>query len=213
MKKKKMKSGGSNKYFLVYKPFNMLCKFTNENSESQSTKKVLSDLSFNFPINVYPLGRLDADSEGLLILSDDKKLNHLLLNPHFQHSRSYLAQVEGDITDQAISKLERGVEIKIDSKIYLTKPCKSQKIDPPSFICQRDPPIRLRKNSPTSWVSIVLNEGKNRQIRKMLAVVGFPCLRLIRIKIEDLDLFQMQPGEVKQIEKNLIYKLLKINER
>ena len=165
-------------YCITYKPFNVLSQFT-----SGEGKPTLKDF-FDVPTDVYAVGRLDYDSEGLLILTNDKKLNHQLLNPLFAHEREYWVQVEGEITKQAISDLQKGVDITVDGKIYRTKSCKVVLCTTPPIVADRNPPIRYRKNIATSWVKLILAEGKNRQVRKMTAAVGFPTLRLIRYRIE-----------------------------
>ncbi len=196
-----------NKYFIVYKPFNVLSQFT-----SHEGKKSLKDF-FNVPSNVYPVGRLDYDSEGLLILTDDKRLNNYLLNPLHEHEREYYVQVEGNINSNAIAELQNGVSININGKIYHTKKCKANILEPSFKIAKRDPPIRFRKNIPESWLSIILTEGKNRQVRKMTAKAGFPTLRLIRYRIEKITLQKMKPGEMKVLSHTELYNLLQIKER
>jgi 23S rRNA pseudouridine2457 synthase len=191
------------RYFVIYKPYGMLPQFTDD-----SSRPVLGDL-FAFPKDVYPVGRLDMDSEGLLLITDDKSLNHKLLNPKFKHSKEYLVQVDGAINQEAITKLERGVIIKHKKMDYKTLPAKAKIIDVPS-LPERNPPIRYRKSIPTSWISLTLGEGKNRQVRKMTASVGFPTLRLVRDKIENLTLGEMKPGEVIELEMDVIYKALKV---
>lgn len=190
------------RYFIIYKPYGMLSQFSKEGNYA-----TLADL-FDFPKDVYPLGRLDADSEGLLIITNDKNLNYKLLHPKFKHNRTYLAQVEGAIDNEAIEKLQKGVEININGQPHKTLPAKAKIINAPKEIEERNPPIRFRKNIPTSWIELSLAEGKNRQVRKMTAVVGYPTLRLIRIKIENLQLFPLKSGEVKEISKKQIYRLL-----
>jgi len=180
----------------------MLSQFSKE--EEQQT---LADLS-NFPKDVYPVGRLDSDSEGLLILTNDKELNHRLLNPKFKHERTYLSQVEGLITSQAIDQLCKGVTITIDGKPHQTFPAKARVLMMDPILPDRNPPIRFRKNSSTSWIELTLHEGKNRQVRKMTAAVGFPTLRLVRTAIEGIKLEGMKPGEVKELSKDKIYHLL-----
>jgi 23S rRNA pseudouridine2457 synthase len=187
------------RYFITYKPFGMLSQFTKEGDH-----KTLADLKFNFPKDVYPVGRLDADSEGLLLLTNDKAINHKLLDPKFKHNRTYLAQVEGVFSEEAKSKLEKGVSISVDGEKYQTLPCKIE-IVPEAILPERNPPVRFRKNIPTSFIKISLREGKNRQVRKMTAAVGFPTLRLIRIAIEKIVLENTQPGEVKEITQDELY--------
>lgn len=190
------------RYFIIHKPYGMLSQFSKEGNHT-----TLADL-YNFPKDVYPVGRLDADSEGLLILTNDKFLNNQLLNPKHRHERTYWVQVDGAITNEAIQQLKLGVNINVNGKIYKTLPAKAKIIATPNEIEEREPPIRFRKDIPTSWIEISLTEGKNRQVRKMTAAVGFPTLRLIRVKIEDLNLFPLKCGEVKEMPKNDIYRLL-----
>ena len=195
------------KYFVIYKPFNVLSQFTTEHE-----KKTLKDF-FDVPAGVYPIGRLDYDSEGLLILSDDKYLNNYLLNPLYEHEREYWVQVEGTITQRAVTDLEQGVSININGRIYLTKKCVAQVIPQPVDLAERDPPIRYRKNIPESWLKIILTEGKNRQVRKMTAKTGFPTLRLIRYRIEKVTIGHLQPGEMKMLSHTELYNLLQIQKR
>ena len=192
------------KYFVVYKPFNVLSQFT-----SQEGKQTLKDF-FDVPVDVYSVGRLDYDSEGLLILTNDKNLNNSLLNPLLAHEREYWVQVEGYITSDAIMQLQQGVEINIDGKIHHTKKCFAKKIEGEPKLPKRDPPIRFRKNITDTWVKIILTEGKNRQVRKMTAKVGYPTLRLIRYRIEKINIESLQPGEMKILSKGEMYNLLNI---
>ena len=151
------------KYFVVHKPFNVLSQFT-----SQDGKKTLKDF-FDVPANVYPVGRLDYDSEGLLILTNDSLLNNYLLNPLNNHEREYWVQVEGNISAEAIEQIEKGVAINAGGKMYNTRKCRAEKILQPVQIKERNPPIRYRKNIPETWLKLILTEGKNRQVRKMTA--------------------------------------------
>lgn len=166
-------------------------------------------IDFEFPKNVYPLGRLDENSEGLLLLSDDKKLNHLLLNPEFEHSRIYRVQVQGTVTNKDVKKMASGIEIALNSGKYMTKPCKVKQIKKPENLPDRKYPISDRL--PTSWLEMTLTEGKFHQVRKMTAGAGFPCLRLMRVAIEDIRLETMQPGEVRELKRDVVYKRLHID--
>lgn len=177
------------KYILFNKPYGVLSQF-----KSESGHPGLMD--FQFPADVYPAGRLDHDSEGALLLTDDGPFIKKLLDPKFAHSRTYLVQVDGDITPQAIDLLQKGVDI----QGYHTKKCIVEKVENPN-VPDRNPPIRYRKNIPTSWIKITLTEGKNRQVRHMTAKVGFPTLRLLRIKIGKLELGTLQVGTWKEISK------------
>lgn len=181
-------------YYLIYKPYLMMSQFSREGD-----KATLADLDFRFPSDVYPVGRLDADSEGLLLLTSDKQLNHRLLNPKFQHDRTYYVQVDGALTADACAQLSAGVTISVDGKPYHTRPADARPLVEPA-LPERVPPIRYRAAIPTSWLSIRLHEGKNRQVRRMTAAVGFPTLRLVRWAIEDLTAEGMQPGDVRQLD-------------
>jgi 23S rRNA pseudouridine2457 synthase len=176
------------KYYKIYKPYGVLSQFTDKEG-----RQVLSTL-FNFPPDVYSVGRLDMDSEGILIITNDKRLTDRLLNPQNKVQKEYYVQVEGIPEDQDINHLRNGVIIQ--NKITL--PAIVKRIDIPP-VPERNPPIRQRKFIPDSWMSIAIHEGRNRQIRKMCAAVGFPVLRLIRIRINRLQLGKMQPGEVKKL--------------
>jgi len=146
--------------------------------------------------DVYPVGRLDYDSEGLLLLTNDSSVNHQLLHPSFEHKRTYWVQVDGAITKDAIEKLSKGVAINIDGKQYKTNKAVLKILADNLKVPDRNPPIRFRKSIPTSWVSIELTEGKNRQVRKMFASVGYPVLRLIRSQLGNYNIDKMQPGDL-----------------
>ncbi len=193
------------RYFIIYKPYDVLCQFSPEEN-----KKTLADLGFPFPKDVYPVGRLDEDSEGLLILTNDKSLNSQLLNPVRKHNRTYWVQVEGLFSAEAAKEIENGVFIKVKDKEYLSLPGKVIPILEPQGIPDRIPPVRFRANIPTSWISLTLHEGKNRQVRKMTAKVGFPTLRLIRYSIENLILTKFIPAKVVELSEVEIYKLLRL---
>ncbi|MES2437972.1 MAG: pseudouridine synthase [Verrucomicrobiota bacterium] len=168
-----------------HKPYGVLCQFTPD----QPGQKTLAD--FGFPPGVYPVGRLDMDSEGLLLLSDEPGFNNRLLDPKAAHPRTYLAQVEGLPTREAVAALNRGG---IPIQNYRTLPGKVRLLDAEPPVDPRDPPVRFRKEIPTSWLELQLIEGKNRQVRKMTAAVGFPTLRLIRVRIGRLDSGSLSQG-------------------
>ncbi|MEO6813158.1 MAG: pseudouridine synthase [Ginsengibacter sp.] len=193
-----------NKYFIVHKPFNVLSQFT-----SADGKKTLKDF-FNVPPDVYPVGRLDYDSEGLLILTNDKKLNRLLLDPLHLHEREYWVQVEGNVSQKTIDLLQEEMPINIKGKIYHTGKCTAEIFGFAPKVNERIPPVRFRKSVPDSWIKIILTEGKNRQVRKMTAHIGFPTLRLIRYRIEKVALKGLHPGEMKTISQSELYNLLQI---
>lgn len=167
------------------KPFGVLSQFTRETP----VQRTLAE--FNFPPGVYPLGRLDADSEGLLLLGDEAKLNQALLNPQNGHLRRYWAQVERVPGPEDMARLSRGPTIQGRK----TLPCKAWILSPQPELPERDPPIRFRKSVPTCWIALELTEGKNRQVRRMTAAVGFPTLRLVRVQIGELPLGGLAPGE------------------
>jgi len=169
---------------LFNKPYGVLSQFTPEAGH-------LALDGFGFPAGVYAAGRLDHDSEGALLLTDDGRLIKKLLDPKNEHPRTYLVQVDGQITEEALTKLSKGVVI----KGYRTKPCVAEMTVPPEDLWERIPPVRYRANIPTSWILLTLIEGKNRQVRHMTAAVGFPTLRLIRVKIGKLTLEGLKPGE------------------
>lgn len=178
---------------LFNKPFGVLSQFTPEGGHPALD-------AFGFPPEVYAAGRLDHDSEGALLLTDNGKLIKKLLDPKFEHPRTYLAQVEGEITADALQQLSRGVEI----KGYRTRPCKAERAEQPEALWERVPPIRYRANIPTSWVRLTLIEGKNRQVRRMTAAVGFPTLRLIRVQIGNIALGGLQPGEWREVTERVL---------
>ncbi len=191
-----------NYYFQLYKPYQVLSQFSPEVG-----KQTLADF-FDVPKDVYPVGRLDFDSEGLLLLTNDKQLNHRLLHPSFFHQRSYWVQVDGAINENAMTSLSNGVDINLDGKIYHTKKAIAKLFETDPIVPDRNPPIRFRKEIPAPWIELILTEGKNRQVRKMTAKVGFPTLRLIRNSIEDICLNNMQPGEMISLSEAEIYQKL-----
>ncbi|MBK8516290.1 MAG: pseudouridine synthase [Saprospiraceae bacterium] len=193
------------KYYVFYKPYNVLTQFTKEREDHNT----LSDY-LNVEKDVYPVGRLDKDSEGLLLLTNDKSINDKLLNPIKKHKRSYFVQVENEVSENAIDALIKGVDIKLEKGSYRTKPCSVKKLSKPPVLPERNPPIRVRQNIPTSWALIELTEGKNRQVRKMFASVGFPVLRLVRTQIEDLKLNKLDPGKYYTLGAEELCKLLNI---
>lgn len=182
-------------YYVIYKPYNILSQFTDEGN-----KKGLNSI-LSLPKDCYPVGRLDADSEGLLLITNDKSVNTRLLNPKSQHKREYLVQVDGDITEEALQNLRSGVMIKVDGKSYATLPADAEKISEPE-LPPRNPPVRFRKSIPTSWIKLSIVEGKNRQVRHMTAAVGFPTLRLVRSQIGKLRLGAMLPGDVIEMDRS-----------
>jgi len=193
-------------YYIIYKPYLVLSQFSQpaETSADTGLKQTLKDF-FDVPKDVYPVGRLDNDSEGLLILTNDATINNRLLHPSFGHEREYWVQVEGEITQDAIRQLREGLLINIDGKPFRTAKAKAEKFQSPPPVPPRVPPIRVRKNIPDSWIKLILTEGKNRQVRKMTAKIGFPTLRLIRHRIARLTIEGLDPGEMRVLTESEIY--------
>jgi 23S rRNA pseudouridine2457 synthase len=184
-------------YILFYKPFGVLSQFT-----SEAGHQSLANFG-PFPEDFYAAGRLDADSEGLLFLTNDADVNHRLTDPKFEHDRTYLVQVEGTPDDNDLLHLKNGVMI--EGK--LTKPAKASKINHDPDLPPRNSPIRFRKHIPTSWLEMTLREGRNRQVRKMTAAVGHPTLRLVRTAITFLSIFGLHPGEHRKLTVDEVQKL------
>ncbi len=177
----------------------MLCQFTPEHG-----KTCLGDL-LQLSKDVYPVGRLDENSEGLLILSNDGQFKHQLLDPEFEHSRSYWAQLDGKITQEAIDQLQNGVTIKLKNSSYHTLPTVVEQIDDPP-VQERAVRVDYNREKGYSWIKITLREGKNRQVRKMTAAVGFPTARLIRCSIGELQLGNLAPGDLMSVNENWLRK-------
>ncbi|MEZ4965778.1 MAG: pseudouridine synthase [Saprospiraceae bacterium] len=191
--------------YAIYKPYGMLSQFTPE----QAGQITLSDLEYPFSKDVYPVGRLDADSEGLLLLTNDKALVSKILDPENHTIKTYLVQVEGIPEESDLDKLRKGVEIRIKGKSHRTRPASVTMPDPSPALPPRTPPVRFRKTVPDCWLEIAIDEGKNRQVRRMCAAVGFPVLRLVRIAIGPIRLGEaplenMAPGAVRQLDHLLI---------
>ena len=172
-----------------HKPYGVLSQFTSDGSPNRPLA------GFGFPKDLYPIGRLDADSEGLLLLSDEPALNERLLHPRHAHEREYWAQVERIPTPEALAKLSAGVSIHGRA----TLPCRAWLLDPQPLIAPRIPPIRFRKSVPDCWIGLELVEGRNRQVRRMTAAIGYPTLRLIRVRIGAFQLGQLPSGGWKEL--------------
>ena len=172
---------------LLNKPFGVLPQFTDRGTEG-SARPTLSQ--FVDRAGVYPAGRLDMDSEGLMLLTDDGRLQARIADPKFKMAKIYLVQVEGEVTDEALEVLRRGVQLKDGP----TRPAEAERIADPD-LWPRDPPIRVRKSVPDSWIRLTLREGRNRQVRRMTAAVGHPTLRLVRWRVGDWALDGLAPGE------------------
>jgi 23S rRNA pseudouridine2457 synthase len=171
------------------KPYGVLSQFTPDGSPNRPLAE------FGFPSRVYPIGRLDADSEGLLLLSDEPELNERLLHPKRGHRRIYWAQVERVPDPAALAKLSRGPVIQSHKSL----PSRAWLLDPQPEVAPRGPPIRFRKNVPAAWIGLELIEGKNRQVRRMTAAVGHPTLRLVRVQIGEFELGDLAPGTWKEL--------------
>lgn len=188
-------SGTSTILVLFNKPFEVLCQFTPEGG-----KRTLAEF-IKMP-NVYAAGRLDFDSEGLLVLTNNGKLQQAISHPRFKLAKTYWVQVEGDITDAALHALNTGVMLNDGP----TLPAIAEKIPPPP-IWDRTPPIRERKHIPTAWISLTIKEGRNRQVRRMTAATGFPTLRLIRAQIGPWSINGMKPGELKVLDEEQLHQV------
>lgn len=172
---------------LFNKPYDVLCQFTDEGSG----RPTLADF-IRVP-GVYPAGRLDRDSEGLLLLTDDGRLQARIADPRFKLPKSYLVQIEGDVTDAALASLRQGVLLKDG----MTRPAEAERIAAPT-LWPRDPPVRFRKTVPDCWIRLTIREGRNRQVRRMTAAIGHPTLRLVRWRIGDWTLDGVAPGECRE---------------
>jgi len=181
------------RHFIHHKPFGYLCQFVCE-----LPKKKLVGSLFNFPEGTMAIGRLDEQSEGLLLLTTDGQISEYIRSRKIE--KEYYAQVDGLITDEAILALQKGVKIGIREVKYLTKPCKVFRLEIDPGFAPRTRKIRDDRHGPTSWVSITLSEGKYRQVRKMTAAAGFPTLRLVRVRIGNITLSDLSPGEVREVE-------------
>jgi 23S rRNA pseudouridine2457 synthase len=188
------------RYILFYKPYGVLCQFS-QDTPNRSTLKDYIQIP-----DVYPVGRLDWDSEGLVVLTSNGQLQHRLSNPKFAHPRTYWVQVERIPDTNALYKLETGIAI----QDYITRPASVRILPEDPILPERNPPIRFRKNIPTAWVEITLTEGKNRQVRRMTAAVGFPTLRLVRVSIAHMKLDNLEIGHWREISTQELIKLQNI---
>lgn len=186
----------SSSSFKIYKPFGYLSQFSN-NQTRRKNKKLLGEL-FDFPEATMAIGRLDQDSEGLLLLTTEGIISEEIRSSRFE--KEYYVQVDGIISEMKLEQLRQGVEIGVHGKKFLTSPCKASLLTPAPDFPPRGRKIRDTRHGPTSWISITLTEGKFRQVRKMTAAVGYPTLRLVRVRIGEVFLENMQPGEVRRIK-------------
>ncbi len=193
------------RYFIIHKPRDMVSQFV-----SSHKVKLLGDLNYTFPEGIHAIGRLDNNSEGLLLLSTNKKITRLLFESKVPHKRSYLVQVRHVVTEETIQQLKSGVSIRVKGGgDYLTEPCEASIVDDPNIYLPID--AAIKEYYPNSWLLITLTQGKFRQVRKMVAAVGHQCKRLIRVSIEDMTLQALQPGEVKEIDENEFFTKLRID--
>ncbi len=177
------------------KPYGVLCQFTDRSGDGGPGGPRRTLAEFGLPANVYPAGRLDHDSEGLLLLTDDGALAHRITDPQHKLAKTYWVQVEGEPQEASLDALRRGVQLNDG----MTLPAQATRIDTPS-LWPRDPPVRVRKTVPDAWLRIVIREGRNRQVRRMTAAVGLPTLRLVRVAIGDWRLDGLQPGQWRELE-------------
>tara|TARA_R110000787_G_scaffold13189_3_gene41695 strand:- start:2241 stop:2819 length:579 start_codon:yes stop_codon:yes gene_type:complete len=183
------------RHFILHKPYGYLSQFI-VNGKKKKRHKLLGDL-IDFPEGIMAIGRLDRDSEGLLLLTTDGKVSYEVLSNKYE--KEYYVQVDGIITKEAIEQLTKGVEIGIEGKKYITKPCQASLIEDPKLLPIENRRVRNERHGPVSWASITLTEGKFRQVRKMTAAIGFPTLRLIRVRIGDVKLSK-KVGEVFEVD-------------
>lgn len=186
------------RYFILHKPYGVLSQFTDKEG-----RKTLSDI-YDFPKNIYPVGRLDMDSEGLLLLTDDKSLTNFLLNPLKNHEKEYFVQVENIPSEDELEKLREGIVIENKK----TLPAKAKIIGDPEFP-PRVPPVQFKNGFSYTWLSITLTEGRHRQVRKMTAAIGHPTMRLIRVRIKNLLLDGLKTGEARKLTESEIKELKK----
>jgi 23S rRNA pseudouridine2457 synthase len=185
----------THQHYKIYKPYGFVSQF--KHNRIKKREKLLSEL-YDFPENTMSIGRLDKDSEGLLLLTTDGKISEAVRRKTVE--KEYYAQVDGLITDEAINQIQKGVYIGIKGTQYLTKPCKAKKIlEIPDFPV-RGKKIRDDRHGPTSWVSIIITEGKFRQVRKMTAAIGFPTLRLVRVRVGKVTLAGLSSGDVVELD-------------
>jgi 23S rRNA pseudouridine2457 synthase len=184
------------RHFLLHKPYGYLSQFVSAFAKEAKKKRFLGELH-DFPPGTMAIGRLDEDSEGLLLLTTDGRLSEAIRSRHVE--KEYYAQVDGLLTDEALTQLQQGVNISIHGQAYTTTPCQARRLDVAPELPARARRIRDDRHGPTSWVSLTLTEGKFRQVRKMTAAVGFPTLRLVRVRVGGLWLNGLAPGAVREL--------------
>ena len=192
------------RYFVLNKPYNMVSQFV-----SSHKVRLLCHLQFDFPEGTHAIGRLDKDSEGLLLLTTDRRITRLLFQSKVPHFRKYLIQVRGVVDEAVVERLRNGVPIPVAAETsYVTKPCEVEHVDEPAGLFSNG--NELHERVPRSWLTISLTEGKYHQVRKMVQAVGHPCKRLIRLSIEDIELEDMQPGEIRELNQEDFYRRLRV---
>lgn len=192
------------RYFVLNKPYNMVSQFV-----SSHRVRLLCHLQFDFPEGTHAIGRLDKDSEGLLLLTTDRRITRLLFQSKVPHFRKYLIQVRGEVNESVVEQLRNGVPIPVaEDTDYVTKPCEVEMVEEPVGLFSNGK--ELHERVPRSWLTISLTEGKYHQVRKMVQAVGHPCKRLIRLSIEDIELEDMQPGEIKELNQEEFYRRLRL---
>lgn len=192
------------RYFILYKPVDMVSQF-----KSKDSVRLLGEIDFDFPEGTHAIGRLDKDSEGLLLLTTDKKVTRLLFQGKVPHERTYVVQVKNIMTQETATQLSTGIAISAaKAEEYITTPCKVELIEKPSYI--NDALVPLHEKVKNSWIQITLTEGKFHQVRKMVAAVQHKCVRLIRTSIEGLTVQGLYPGKVKEVTKEYFYEQLKL---
>lgn len=190
-------------YYQLYKPYKMLSQFA-----PVKKKRTLSDLHYNFAEGTYALGRLDDNTEGLLLLTNNKKISQALMHPSNKHERKYWVQVHGTVNETELNRLQQGVEIILEGKIYTTLPCKANIVSPPQNLPPRGHPVGTHFS--TTWIELTLIEGKFHQIRKMTAAIGHQTMRLIRVSIENIYLNELIPGQIIELKEEEFIEKLKI---
>lgn len=192
------------RYFILNKPYNMVSQFV-----STHAVPLLADLKYTFPEGIHAIGRLDKESEGLLLLTTNKKITRLLFQSEVPHKRSYLLQVRGNVEEASLEWIRNGVEIPVsDGANYITKKCEIQIVEKPAGLFSSG--YELHERVPCTWLLITLTEGKFHQVRKMVKAVGHPCKRLIRVSIEDLALDGLLPGEIREVSEDEFFQKLKL---
>ncbi len=199
--------GGVDRYFIINKPYKMVSQFV-----SSHHVRVLGELGFNFPEGTHPIGRLDNDSEGLLIVTTDKRVTRLLFQGEIPHRRCYLVKVKYTVSEESLDRLRQGVSIQVrGGSQYITAPCEAERISEPVDLFHHE--YETADYTPVTWLRITLTEGKFHQVRKMVAAVGHRCIRLIRISIEELTLEGLPAGGVKELPEARFFELLNIRNR